>query len=219
MYASIASVIVLAATSLVTAIPLDQRHELPHGATPGPCGWDNPPPCTCPAGTYLNQSSTTAIIGAPAPAVSSIMGSFFSTAWFGATPIAISGTNNTSSARRTYPFATPVGETVNITEGIHIYNTLPNGGFMMLFDIANAPVPYGGPGYNGTGAYGGDWDSLIVTSIGANETQINWSIYSCFTGYNDNKAFHEQAIDSVVSILQGQGQITGNNVAPTSTGD
>jgi len=215
MYASIASIIILAASSLVTAIPLNQRH----GATPGPCGWDNPPPCTCPAGTYLNQSSTTAIIGAPAPAVASIMGSFFTTEWFGATPIAISGINNTVSARRTIPFVTPVGQTVNITEGIHIYSDLTDGGFMMLFDVANAPVHYGGAGYNGTGTYGGDWDTLLVTSISANQTQIEWSIYSCYTGYNDNKAFHEQAINNVATTLQGQGQIKASNVGPTSTGD
>lgn len=39
------------------------------------CSWTNKPPCSCPSGTYFNESTTTATIGANAHDVAAVMGS------------------------------------------------------------------------------------------------------------------------------------------------
>ena len=181
MYTSIATAVLLAMTTLLSftaAIPVIQ----PSPRVPA-CGWGSPPPCACPTGTYLNQSTTTAVIGAPAPAVSNVMHSFFNTAWFGITPTATSGTDDTTSARRTFPFSLPDGSNANVIEGIHSYTADSHGGFKMEFDVANAPIKYNG------GSYAGDWDTLQIATTAANETSVNWSIYSCYTGYNSKSDY------------------------------
>lgn len=153
-------------------------------------------------------------------------------------PKSTSGIDGTPSARRTFPFLTPVGETVDVTEGIHSYHEDGHGGFKLEFDIANAPIHYGGGSWNGTGTYAGGWDTLQIQSVGAEETKVDWGIYACYTGYNskppsgavwklllmhylflDNSAAHELAINNVITILQEQGKLTGKTTPPTSHGD
>lgn len=189
MFTSLASASLLAASTLLTfasAVPVAQPvpSELqPDVQTTGPnypCSWNNPPPCKCTAGTYLNQSSTTAVIGAPVHDVYDIMHSFFNTAWYpgGLMPTHTSGKDNTPSARRTFPFTVPDNSKVDIIEGLNKYTEDGHGGFTMEIDIANVPVKYNG------GAFTGDWDTLTIKSVGSTQTRVDWGIYTCFTGYS-----------------------------------
>lgn len=126
------------------------------------------------------------------------------TAWFGVPAIATSGQDDTPGATRTLPD----GSAGDAVEEVHAFQSNPDGSFHMEFDLKSEP-----PGF------AGDWDTLSTQSTGQHETYVYWNIYSCFTPYNNNKAFHESAIKNATSILQSQGKIKGTNVGPTSTGD
>lgn len=176
MYTSFFTTTLLAVSSLLpiaSAIPFNQ--PLVRDTT---CSWTSPPPCSCPSGTYFNQSSTTATIGASVAHVSDITYSFFNTSWFGAVPISTSGVDDTVSARRTYPFQAPDGSVVPFTEQIHSLTHDTTGGFTMEYYVENAPFSYKG------GTFAGSWATLQIQSAGANETDIIWDIFSCYTGYN-----------------------------------
>lgn len=176
MYTSLLAATLFATSNLLTfttAIPFNQP-----ATRAVDCSWDSPLPCACPSGTYFNQSTTTALIGAPVANVSSIMRPFFNTSWLGEMPISTSGTDGTPSARRTLLFQTPDGKIVDIVEGIHNMTDDGKGGFKLQFYVVNTPVEYAG------GTLSGDWDTLQIQSTGVNQTRVDWSIYSCFTGYS-----------------------------------
>ncbi|CAL8579368.1 hypothetical protein XPA_005118 [Xanthoria parietina] len=171
-----------------------------------------PAACKCPSGTTLHASSTYALIGASAKNVKAITGSFFETAWFGASPDKTTGRDNRPGATRSFQGPTSVG-TYTFIEKIVSYEESRDGSFTVLFEQANGPIPY----KNGTGSFSGYWDTLSVINAAEHQTLLYWDIYDCWTGVvSDNAAFHESAINNLTSILRSQGRLVGHTELPVS---
>lgn len=207
-------------------------------AVPRCTAWTGPG-CSCPPNTVYRESTTWATIGANALDVQAVAGrctyllyppclpirshsriswedpgvgshcSVQDTDWFGTSPDAISGPDNSINATRTLTGELPIGK-FEIVERLYGYRALEDGSFTHFYDIGNAPIDYPG------GSFWGDWDVLDATALSHNETAVVWAIYACFTVDGGFEPFHESGIHNITDILKKAGKATGYVVPPYS---
>ncbi|KAI0016043.1 hypothetical protein F4780DRAFT_783609 [Xylariomycetidae sp. FL0641] len=145
------------------------------------CSQDSSTPCRCPAGTEYAESVTVSVIGAPAKDVGAIVNNFFDMSWFGVTPYATSGPENTpGKSTRSATGMTDVG-TYNFTELLDELRIEPDGSFEQRFEQlpSSVPVEYD----SGNGSFSGAWVHLEGTAIYQNETRMTWGVHVCQTGH------------------------------------
>ncbi|APA13061.1 hypothetical protein SS1G_08566 [Sclerotinia sclerotiorum 1980 UF-70] len=188
--------------------------------TPSPpklpaCG-PTPQPCSCPAGTYYQVSTSVAIVPASASDLQSVIGNFLQTSWFGTSPESITGTGTIPGAQRHLLGEIPGAGIYPITEELTLYKPYPNnGGFYQKFQMGDAPF-YFNMTTGAPGILGGTWDIVDVHAIGSKTSSWLWNIYACFSVDFDFQGFHESAMLNVTSILKSQGKTSGSLIGPFS---
>ncbi|QSZ34267.1 hypothetical protein DSL72_005857 [Monilinia vaccinii-corymbosi] len=190
-------------------------HPVPTPPKLPACG-PSPQPCSCPAGTYFQSSTSVAIVPVSVPVLQSVIGDFLSTAWFGASPESVTGTGFAPGAKRNIMGGIPGAGVYLITEELTQWKQYPNNaGFFQKFQMADAPFYFnltsGAPGI-----LGGTWDIVDVHAIGPRSSSWLWNIYACFSVDFDFKEFHESAMKNATSILQSEGKTSGNLIGPYS---
>ncbi|KAA8571064.1 hypothetical protein MFRU_028g00830 [Monilinia fructicola] len=209
----------IASTFALPAASVANSNSRPH-PTPTPpklpaCG-PTPQPCSCPAGTYFQSSTSLAIVPASAADLQSVIGDFLSTAWFGTSPESVTGTGFVPGAQRHLLGGIPGAGVYPITEELTLWKQYPNNaGFFQKFQMADAPFYFnltsGAPGI-----LAGTWDIVDVHAIGSSSSSWLWNIYACFSVDFDFQEFHESAMKNATSILQSQGKAHGNLLGPYS---
>jgi len=179
------------------------------------CG-PTPQPCSCPAGTYYQESTSFAIIPASVPDLQSIIGDFLNTAWFGTSPTSTIGNGFVPGAQRTLLGGIPGAGVYPITEKLTQWKPYPNNaGFLQKFQMADTPF-YFNMANGAPGILGGTWDTVDVHAIGPHASSWLWNIYACFSVEFDFAAFHESAMNNATAILTSQGKTSGSIIGPYS---
>ncbi|TGO08142.1 hypothetical protein BTUL_0224g00150 [Botrytis tulipae] len=209
----IASVLALPAATTVDS--LSKSRPTPSPPQLPVCG-PTPRPCSCPAGTYYQVSTSVSIIPASVSDLKSIIGDFLVTSWFGTAPESVTGTGFVTGAKRNLLGGIPGAGVYPITEELTQWNPYPNNaGFFQKFQMADAPFYFnlttGAPGI-----LGGTWDIMDVHAIGSSSSSWLWNIYACFSVDFDFQEFHESAMKNVSAILTSQGKSHGNLIGPFS---
>ncbi|KAI1310895.1 hypothetical protein F5Y03DRAFT_9305 [Xylaria venustula] len=179
---------------------------------PLPCSALSGTPCTCPMGTDYGESVTTAIIGASASDVGSVVNDFFDPSWAGLEPWTVQGPDNVPLLSiRGVNESTLVGD-YTFEDRLTFILTYPDGSFEQRFEQRGI-VPY----QSGNGSFSGLWVTLKGTRIFQNETLVRYSSYSCQTGHPQDPArFRERALNNVTTILQGVGKLYGISTSASS---
>ncbi|ATZ55949.1 hypothetical protein BCIN_12g04930 [Botrytis cinerea B05.10] len=209
----IASALALPAATTVDS--LSKSRPTPSPPKLPTCG-PTPQPCSCPAGTYYQVSTSIAIIPASVSDLQSIIGDFLSTSWFGTSPESVTGTGFAPGAKRNLLGGIPGAGVYPITEELTLWKTYPNNaGFYQKFQMADAPFYFnlttGAPGI-----LAGTWDIMDVHAIGSSSSSWLWNIYACFSVDFDFQEFHESAMKNVSAILTSKGKSHGNLIGPFS---
>ncbi|KAL7651608.1 hypothetical protein ACMYSQ_008949 [Aspergillus niger] len=175
-----------------------------------------PRPCSCPTGTFLQNSTSWATWPVPAKGISDITANFFETAWFGTSPSETHGEPYTPGAERVLYGELPNAGVYPMTEELRTFKWLPrNKGYQLTFGLADVPFYYNttsGP----AGQLGGTWEWMDVHAIGKKETYMLWNIHACFSSAYDFAGFHESAMNNITAILKAEGKMTGEMNGPYS---
>ncbi|KAI0976024.1 hypothetical protein F4678DRAFT_482302 [Xylaria arbuscula] len=185
---------------------------------PLPCSAISGTPCICPVGTDYGESVTTAIIGASASDVGSVVNDFFNPSWTGHEPWTVQGPDNvpllsirsvnSSTLVGDYTFEERVRPPVHqlrvvLTVLSHYYTAfnfrtnihslfLPQLTFIFTYPDGSFEQRYEQRGIvpyrSGNGSFSGLWATLKGTRVFQNETLVRYSSYSCETGHSRDHA-------------------------------